>query len=191
MMPNTFFMSDPHFNHQRMLEFKRSDGSPLRDFKTVEEMNEYMIERCNAVVRPQDRLVCVGDVAMNKKYMSMISKMNGIKLLIMGNHDIYHATEYLQYFENVAAYKIYDNTGIIVSHIPIHPLSKARFKLNIHGHLHSHTVKFVQDETMDDPFYYSVCMEQIDYTPIALDDILKYMDRWLSDDGRDIAGEIL
>ncbi len=173
-MPNTFLISDTHFSHAgTIFKFKGPDGNPLRDFKSVEEMDEHMVERWNSVVRPQDRVYHLGDVAMRKNDLHILYRLNGKKKLLFGNHDIFGAREYLQYFEDCSAYKVFDGTKIIASHIPIAIESRGRFRLQIHGHLHKNTYT--------NPFYYNVCVEQIDYTPIPYDDILKYMDRYIPD----------
>ena len=40
-MPNIFFTSDTHFSHVNLAEkFTKKDGSPARDFDTVQEMDE-------------------------------------------------------------------------------------------------------------------------------------------------------
>lgn len=217
-MPNTFFMSDPHTMHEKTItHFKRPDGSPLRDFLDAKAMTEHMIEQNNKVVRTNDRLICLGDVTMKKRDLHYMGLFNGHKILIMGNHDIFHATEYLNYFEDVMAYKVFSHLKMICSHIPIHPSSKGRFRMNMHGHLHANVVQSIdvlgkineiadptkkytledfnrmaakaKPEMEQDPFYYSVCMEQIDYTPIALDDIEKYMTRFLPPPTNEEEGE--
>jgi calcineurin-like phosphoesterase family protein len=114
MMANTFIISDTHFGHQGILGFKAPDGiNKLRDFSSVEEMDEHIIERWNSVVRDQDKVYHLGDVAMRKEHIATMSRLNGKKTLIMGNHDIFDSREYLQYFENVRAYKVFDGTKII------------------------------------------------------------------------------
>ena len=65
--------------------------------------------------------------------------------------------------------------GVILSHIPIHPDSLGRFGAQIHGHLHTDRVMMgggAGDKVID-PRYLSVCVEQIDYTPILLEDAFK------------------
>lgn len=167
-MPNTLFIADTHFGHSNIINFKRSDDKPLRDFATVEAMDEYMVECWNAVVRPQDTIYHLGDVVINRKALPILDRLNGRKVLIKGNHDIFKLKDYIKYFDDIRAYKVMTKEGIICSHIPIHPESLSRWKLNLHGHLHSNT--------LPDKRYRCVSVEQINYTPISLDEIVKNID---------------
>ncbi|AXH49338.1 phosphoesterase [Streptomyces phage Blueeyedbeauty] len=78
-----FFTSDTHFGHARIIELCN------RPFSSVEEMNEEMIARWNAVVKPTDTVIHFGDVALGKiaESLPLIERLNGIKSLIPGNHD--------------------------------------------------------------------------------------------------------
>ena len=169
-MANIFFCSDHHFGHASILSFKRSDGTPLRDFATVEEMNETMIDRHNSVVRPQDKVYFLGDVTMSTKSYSLdfLSRMNGTKILIKGNHDQCKPLAYLEHFKDIRGSHQFE--GLIMTHIPIHPQSLARWGLNIHGHLHANLV-LRELSHLPDPRYFNVSMEQINYTPISLEEI--------------------
>jgi calcineurin-like phosphoesterase family protein len=163
MTHQSFFISDTHFSHSNILKFKRADGSPLRDFESIEEMDEFMVDNWNRVVRSVDRVYHLGDVAIKRDGLKILSRLNGKKVLIKGNHDIFKIKDYLPYFYDIRAYKVMVDEGIICSHIPIHPDSLSRWKLNLHGHLHANTI--------DDPRYRSVCVEQTNYTPISLDEL--------------------
>lgn len=163
-MTNTLFIADTHFSHRNILSFTHDD-KPLRSFNSVEEMDEVMVERWNNVVREYDRVYHLGDVVINKKALQILDRLNGKKILIKGNHDIFKLKDYTPYFEDIRAYKVMPKHGIICSHIPIHPECLARWKLNIHGHLHGNV--------MADKKYFSVCVERINYTPISFDEILK------------------
>lgn len=167
-MSNIFLCSDHHFSHLGMLKFFRADGvTPLRVFDSVEEMDEYIIYRHNRVVNDDDRVYFIGDVAFNKKALSKVARLKGRKVLIKGNHDIEKLSEYVKYFDDVRGVHQFD--GMILSHIPVHPESLYRWKINVHGHLHSNRV-MLNGEI--DPRYVSVCMEQLDdYTPISLEEL--------------------
>lgn len=169
-MSNIFLASDHHLGHIGVTQFLNQYGNKLRPWDTIEEMDEALIENHNKVVSPKDRVYFLGDVIINRKHMHKIARFNGRKKLIMGNHCIFKASEYLQYFEDLKAYHVLDN--IICSHIPIHAESKGRFLGNVHGHLHSNNVML--DKHRKDPWYFNVSVEQINYTPIPLETIRKH-----------------
>lgn len=171
-MSNVFLCSDNHFSHKNLLNFKRNDGiTPLRVFDDVTHMNEYMVMMHNRVVQPNDRVYFLGDVAFHKRDLEVLGRMNGRKVLIKGNHDTLELKDYLPYFDDIRG--VHQFSGLILSHIPIHPESLGRWKANIHGHLHANVVTNIGNK-IPDPRYYSVCMEQLDdYTPVSLEQIKK------------------
>ena len=155
-----------------MLSFKRADGSPLRTFSCVEEMNETLIDRWNARIRPSDHVYHLGDVTMargnaTKSIDVIMGRLNGHKRICLGNHDQLASGWYLRHFEKVKAFHVMD--GISFSHIPIHPESLGRFKANVHGHLHAGLV--MASPHHPDPRYLSVCVEHTAYGPLSLEEI--------------------
>src|SRR3989344_4017153 len=78
-----FITADHHFNHKNIIEYCK------RPFKTVEEMNETMIERWNRRVGKDDLVIHLGDFGLgNKEKINEIRKrLNGTIILIKGNHD--------------------------------------------------------------------------------------------------------
>ena len=108
-MANIFFASDYHFGHEAVVsKFTKEDGSPLRSFTDATHMNEYMIMQHNRVVGPKDKTYMLGDIAMNKKYLPLLSRMNGEKVLIRGNHDEENASWYLNWFKDVRGVHQFD-----------------------------------------------------------------------------------
>lgn len=172
-MANIFFASDTHLGHANILTFKRSDGTPLRDFANITEHDEYIIARHNSVVRPNDKVYLLGDVAMSHKSLYLLDRMNGEKVLIKGNHDKCKLSQYLPYFKDIRGSHQFD--GIIMTHIPIHPESLARWGINLHGHLHYNRVT-VGPFNKPDTRYFNVSMECLnDYTPISLEEVKKIL----------------
>ena len=181
-MPAVWLVSDTHFGHEKTCTvFKRADGSPLRPFDSVEEMDEAMVQRWNERVRPNDKVYHLGDVVINRKCLQTLSRLNGDKVLIKGNHDIFKLPDYLEYFREIRAYHVMN--GMILSHVPVHESSLARFGCNIHGHLHYQRVmkpRGVDAKTGEilysdeiDPRYWCACVEHTDYAPILFEDALK------------------
>ena len=175
-MPNVFLVSDTHFGHLGVCKFTRNDGvTKLRPWDSPEEMDEEMVKRWNETVRPNDKVYHLGDVVINRKALKIMHRLNGDKVLIRGNHDIFRDEEYREHFRELRAYHVMN--GMILSHIPIHVDSLGRFGTNIHGHLHANRVMYLPtwriDDTRIDPRYHCVCVEQTDYRPISFEEVIK------------------
>ena len=170
---NIFITSDTHFGHIGVTQFMSKDGvNKLRPWDNTNDMDEALISNWNSVVKPKDKVYHLGDVVINRKALHTLFRLNGEKVLVKGNHDIFRINEYLEHFKDIRAYHVLDN--IIFSHIPVHPDSKGRFKGNVHGHLHDRSVKLPNRPTVDDPWYFCACVERTNFTPIALEDIRKH-----------------
>lgn len=176
-MPNIFFISDLHLGHTNILGFTKQDGSPLRTrpghsgpeaFSCIEEHDQFVISSINSVVQPRDRLIIVGDCVINKKNMQQLLRINGVKTLVMGNHDPSDHSYLTPYFDKIAG--ALAMSEFIVTHIPVHTLQvQFRFKGNIHGHLHDGNVTLPWSKT--DPRYFNVCVEKLNYTPISFEEL--------------------
>ncbi len=165
-MANIFITADPHFGHYNMLEFTTRLGLPMRRFNTVEQMDDCIIENWNKVIRPNDKVYVLGDIAMKRKYISTIARCNGHKRLVRGNHDIFKTKDYLLFFEEIYAYRKLEN--FLLSHIPIHPESlKVHLNwFNVHGHLHNN----VESDHLG-PRYINVSTEMTNYTPVSIEEV--------------------
>jgi len=181
-MPSVFLVSDTHFGHSGVCRFMRNDGvTKLRPFEDPDEMDEFMIDAWNKKVKPNDKVYHLGDVVINRKALPTLARLNGDKVLIRGNHDIFRDDEYSKYFRELRAYHVMN--GLILSHIPLHEASLGRFGTNIHGHLHANRVmkpRGVDAKTGvtlygDEPDvrYHCVCVEQTDYAPILFEEVIK------------------
>jgi calcineurin-like phosphoesterase family protein len=181
-MPSVFLYSDPHFGHQGVCRFLRSDGTKLRPWDTAEEMDEHLVKVYNERVKPNDKIYFLGDVVINRKALKTLARLNGDKVLIRGNHDIFPDVEYHEYFRELRAYHVMN--GMILSHIPVHEASLGRFGTNIHGHLHwqrvrrprgvnSRSGEILYSDDIDTR-YHCVCVEQTpDFAPILFEDVIR------------------
>ena len=79
-----YYISDPHFYHEAI-----NQKMDCRGFATVEEMNEYMIEKWNKKVRKNDEVVILGDFSWGtaKQTNEILERLKGKLFLITGNHD--------------------------------------------------------------------------------------------------------
>jgi hypothetical protein len=178
-MPSVFLVSDTHFGHMGVCRFTRNDGvTKLRPWDNADEMDEEMVKRWNETVRPNDKVYHLGDVVINRKALKIMHRLNGDKVLIRGNHDIFRDEEYREHFRELRAYHVMN--GMILSHIPIHTESLGRFGVNIHGHLHANRVMrpgHWNVGTEIDPRYHCVCVEQTDFRPILFEDVIKRIEK--------------
>ena len=175
-MPSVFLVSDTHFGHTGVCRFVRNDGvTKLRPWDNPDEMDEFMVEAWNERVRPTDKVYHLGDVVINRKSLGIMRRLNGDKVLIRGNHDIFKDEDYREHFRELRAYHVMN--GMILSHIPIHSESLGRFGVNIHGHTHANRVMLpgFNGKITDivDVRYHCVCVEQTDFAPILFEDVMR------------------
>jgi calcineurin-like phosphoesterase family protein len=170
-MRNEFVTADLHWNHKGMTTFNGAYGTKLRPWDNVEEMNEALITNWNSVVKPEDKVYVLGDVALTKVGLAMIGRCNGTKILTKGNHDQESIKDYVNYFQDVRG--IHKKGDYVFSHVPIHPDSLGeRWSTNVHGHLHDGRV-LLPDGSIDKR-YICVSVEHSKFTPIPVEEIEKY-----------------
>jgi len=161
---NVFVTSDTHFGHAKILEFKKEDGQAVRPFASLEEMHEEMVERWNKKVGTKDIVYHLGDVATESNALKQLDRLNGNKILIKGNRDLFSLKDYSWYFYEIHGAFYQDN--FILSHIPVNEISLKGFKGNIHGHLHCHNIEGGK--------YFNACVENHDYAPVEWEKIEAY-----------------
>ena len=185
MSKNIWFWSDLHLGHENMYRFVNWDGSKVRPWKPeqMQEAEELMLQEYNKVVKPEDTCYWLGDVSgrndVADKFFSRVVKSR--RVLILGNHDNTLGVKFwLKHFDDVrGCYNLSqkgERTNYFLSHVPIHPASKGRFKRNIVGHIHSEQVHFInKNEILKelDPWYRNVSVEVTGYKPINFDEIVE------------------
>lgn len=164
-MSQVFITSDNHFGHDNMYKFLNYDGTKVRPQSSAAEGDAEMIEKWNALVQPQDKVYHLGDVAFSKPALAIMARLNGTKILLLGNHDKMPAREYLKYFKDVRSCKNLDR--MLLTHYPVHPDSIGKARCNVHGHTHGQLVPVVNPEDR----YINVCVEMTNYAPISLEEL--------------------
>lgn len=177
MSKDIWVVSDTHFDHASILNFSDKVGKPVRNFNDVEEMNETMIDNWNSVVKPGDKVYHLGDVLFGSRKQEWMEthfrRLNGQKRLIVGNHDDikFHAggDDKGRWWKKIAMWRMFTDLGLLLTHVPVHnsTLGEGRFKdggmLNVHGHIHQNP--------SPTEFHKCVSVEQINYTPVNLEDL--------------------
>ena len=162
-MVSKFLIADLHFGHENILKHCRPQ------FRTIYEMNETIVQNWNSVVKPKDIVYLLGDIVWTLEAFQYLRRLQGRIKIILGNHDLFQVDKYLDVAEIVCGADqivVKDFGKIILTHIPVHPQQLSeRFRMNIHGHLHEVQIK-------NDPRYVCVSCEQVNFTPINLEEIL-------------------
>ena len=156
-MSKVRFFSDPHFGHKNM--------AIRRGFKDEKEHDEHIIKCWNSVVNKKDTTYILGDITMEKNNYEILERLNGIKHIVLGNHDEGQHTKYMQNYVNKISGMIDYKDMYILTHCPVHPSQlEFRYSYNIHGHVHENTLK--------DSRYINVSAEVIGYTPKLLNELI-------------------
>ena len=156
-MSRVFFISDLHLGHKNILKF--SGG--FRYGETIEQHDQWIIDQINSAVKKRDILYILGDLAFGNENLTKLSKINGQKNLILGNHDKGNMTLYTPYFQCIYGMKKYK--GFWLSHAPLHTQSR-RGLFNIHGHVHQNSVPELD--------YINVSVEVLNGVPLSYEQIL-------------------
>ena len=172
MSKEIWFSSDLHLGHSNMYKFTNYDGTKCRPWDNYEEAEEYMLQEFNKVLKPNDTLYILGDVASKTDRASYF--FNALvpcrRILLMGNHDNKIGFKFLsKYFNEIRG--AYNLENYIMTHIPVSSGSKGRFKTNIHGHTHSNLITIDNNGKIPDPWYRNVCVERTGFKLINFSEI--------------------
>lgn len=79
-----YYIADLHFFHEKL-----NTSMDCRGFADAEQMNEYMVQKWNARVKPDDEVVILGDLSFGKAAQTneLLQRLKGRLYLIQGNHD--------------------------------------------------------------------------------------------------------
>jgi calcineurin-like phosphoesterase family protein len=165
-MRNIFVISDTHFGHENILNFKNEDGSNVRTFDSVEHMDEHMIEMWNKTVKDNDIIYHLGDVYFGKGYQ-VLPRLRGRKRLILGNHDNAKSEYLLNNFEKILLWRDFKDFDCILTHVPIHESALYKRTYNFHGHVHKGNHRGL----IKDKRYVNCCVEVRNYTPVSIEEI--------------------
>ena len=125
-----YFISDTHFNDDRFNLF-------YRPFKTVEEQDEFLIEKWNSVVSENDEVYHIGDFTTKDEGLQLSGRLNGKIHLIRGNYDEPRNQDDLRdIFESVSdemVLTLSNGREVYLNHYPSKCVSDM---FNLTGHIH-------------------------------------------------------
>ena len=189
-----YYISDTHFGHTNSIKYDHKNGG--RNFSSIEERDELIIDNINKVVTPQDNLYFLGDVSWYdpRKTEELLRKINCNNLfLVLGNHDKWAKDgRCKKLFQGIYDIKQINDNGrsVVLCHFPIMMWpSQHRGAIHLYGHVHNTREELDYKEFMhilDErigrrdgdryqpvrAFNVGMMLPYIDYTPRTLDEIL-------------------
>lgn len=164
-----YVTSDTHFSHKAIMTYEN------RPFKNIDEMNNTIINNWNSIVKAEDTVYHLGDVAFTNKTFSkhIVQSLIGHKILIMGNHDCCRTRKWWLDcgFDEVHREPILitvNGEQVLLTHDPIAGMYVPEDILVVHGHIHSKQIAgYVK------PRFNCVCVELTNYTPVELEKVIQ------------------
>lgn len=174
-----WFTSDLHLSHANSILHNN------RPFASAQQMDEEIIKRWNSKIGEFDTVYVLGDVCWgwnSKRIHDTFSKMNGIKYLIIGNHDRIGPHQLSNVWVEITPYKriMINNDRVILSHYPILDWDGAYYgAYHLYGHCHGNLdlseytklVKHHNTRCMD------VGVDTHNYYPWSWDEIVKKLNK--------------
>lgn len=175
-----YLISDTHFHHARILEHEKESRG---HFANVEEMDNYLINAWNRIIKPNDKVYHLGDVALYMNYeklTDLFTKLRGKKHIIIGNHDderLYRKLKENNFIEDYTVVGIQIKNAkqtLMLTHYPV-DIGFQKNMWSVHGHIHSMESKqpYQLNISVDSPF-----LRRIQHPfgePIAVSTLVDYM----------------
>ena len=171
MEQKIFIISDTHFNHQMLV---REDK---RNFKSIDDMNELIIQNWNKKVSDEDLIYHLGDVALNRKVdyeKTILPRLKGQKIFIQGNHDVKNIS--------ITQSIIIKYFGILIEMVHKAMDTTKKTKIVLHGHVHKTGYQdmpfkgdYINDHIFKDlegRYFYNCNLEYHKYKPKPLSEII-------------------
>lgn len=171
-----YFISDTHFGHENIIKYSN------RPFSSREEMDLFMIQRWNAIVTKDDDIYHLGDFCMGGykqaiRYLSMLS--GRIHFVTSQTHhdnrwldgfsgQIFITNVDVEYGIKILKQKDPYPSKIVLCHFPISVWEDKHYgSWHLHGHIH--------ESYTPGQFSMNVSVENTDYAPVSIDDVLAHM----------------
>ena len=145
-------------------------------------MNEAIIANWNTIINPTNQVYILGDVSFtsNGETVRLLKRLNGIKHLIVGNHDkaLCRDHTFKSEFESINDYLElkYNKRYICMFHFPIESWNRKHHNaIHLHGHMHSVNPEILTQRRMD------VGLDSNNLVPYSIETIFAIMDKVVTD----------
>lgn len=163
-----WFTSDLHFGHDNIIQYC---DRPC----TIEDHIDYIIDKLNSYIKPDDIVYHVGDFSYGKKIKfddlkAVLSRLNGTWNFVLGNHDNENQLKALcqktphKVLGDYHSEKMGGKTFILF-HYPIESWwNKKRGAIHLYGHTHHNDMRKIENR-------YNVCFDR-EFKPYSINEFL-------------------
>jgi len=156
-----WFSADFHLGHFNIIEYTN------RPFKTIEEMDETIINNFNSVVNKDDIIVHAGDFTLlhNKEliYKKYINRLKGNNLFLRGSHDYWLPKTARHIFE-----KEINGKFVVVCHYAMRTWARSHWNsFMLYGHSHGRLEPIGKQ--------YDIGVDNNNFYPVSFDQIIEIM----------------
>lgn len=164
--------SDTHFRHKNIIKLCPT----TRQYNDIEHMDSSLTEEWNDKIGQTDVVYHLGDVAFcsGPDAVTILDKLNGMKILIIGNHDRKlltgkHGAAFRNMFAEVHWYHEITRNGTLICmfHNPIMQWTNCHYNsIHLHGHVHGQSLGMEKYRMMD------VGIDATGQIAVKLDDVI-------------------
>ena len=174
-----YYISDIHFGDQRVFDKCK------RPFIDLNHFQDEIIKRWNNKVNKTDTVYVLGDIAEDfySDVIKIFKKLNGIKHLIIGNHDlllldiikksnIFESIEYMKLIKD-------NNRNVFLCHYPVMDwMEFSRGGYHVYGHIHNktkeHDFAYIQiKDYFKNKKGFNAGVDVTNFEPVTLDEMIK------------------
>ena len=168
-MKTTWLITDTHLNHDNIATY----------CQRPENFTDMIIKRWHAVVKPEDLVIHLGDVAIGdrRKVKAQLDPLPGRKVLVLGNHDRQHGPDWWMEMGFAFACQAMKYRNCWLTHEPSTSLADG-CDINIHGHLHNFWEKDPSKKGKPKPFHRLLAIEYTNYFPVNFDKFVAHPERF-------------
>ena len=175
---NMYFTADLHLYHKNIIKYCN------RPFKNLYEMHEVIRNNWNAIVKPEDSIYVLGDISFGtaEQTAEELSKLNGKKFLILGNHDLKRRklldTGQFEWVKHYHELKVWDtkSTNRRGQYIILNHYAQRVWNCSHYGawHLYGHS----HGSLPDDPnaLSWDVGVDNNDFAPVSYERVREIME---------------
>ena len=165
-----YFTSDLHLGHRNIISLQ------YRPFESVEEMDRALIDNFNSVVKKNDTVFILGDLCFRlkpNKANEVISRLNGRKYLIKGNHDLEYDPALFIDIKDYMTVSLNEKYFTLMHYPMLSWPKKERGSIQLYGHIHAR-MDYNERNRAEGIKRYDVGVDANDFYPVSVDSIMDF-----------------